>query len=118
MEHKCRNSPSRSESQANRLFSRLWLEIEQFPQFSRLRSAHRDFRLAPVLHLELILTLEPGDDFLDAVDIHKVGAMDPPENVRVKVALKLFHRAEIRLAFKVLSHDADHAILDRRIDNV
>ncbi len=59
------------------------LESEQFPQPLSLSPADRDLGLLLVVHAQLVGALEPGNDFADAVDIHEVGAVCPPEKIRV-----------------------------------
>ena len=80
-------------------------------------SGDRDFRLLAILHLELIGTLEPGDDFLDVVHVHQVRAVDSPENLGIEVTLELFHGAEVGYALEVARADADDAILDTGKDD-
>ena len=57
------------------------LQTEQFTQAFGLGPAHRDSGLLFVVHAKLVGTLEPGDDFLDAVDVHQVGAVGAPEEI-------------------------------------
>lgn len=54
-------------------------ESEEFAQPLGLGAADRNLGLFLVVHPQLIRTLEPGNDFADAIDVHKVGAMSPPE---------------------------------------
>src|SRR5256885_12558345 len=42
-------------------------------------------------------TLFRSDHFADLVDVHQVGAVHAPENIRVEVRLQLFDRPVIRL---------------------
>lgn len=58
-------------------------ESEQFPQPFGLSPADRNLGLLLVVHAQLVGTLEPGNDFADAVDVHQVGAVRPPEKIRV-----------------------------------
>lgn len=59
------------------------LEAEKLPQSLGLSAADGDLSLLFVVHPELIRTLEPGNDFADAIDIHQVGAVGPPKKIRV-----------------------------------
>jgi len=59
------------------------LEAEQLPQSARLSPADRNLGLFLVVHPQLVGTLEPRNDFADAVDIHQVGAVRPPEKIRI-----------------------------------
>ena len=58
-------------------------ESEQFPQPFGLSPAHGYLGLLLVVHSQLVRTLEPGHDFADAVDVHQIGAVRPPEKIRV-----------------------------------
>jgi hypothetical protein len=59
------------------------LQSEEFPQALSLRTADGDLRLFLVVHPQLVRTLEPGNDFTNAVDIHQVGAVGAPKKIRV-----------------------------------
>lgn|SRR6476646_2288544 len=54
-------------------------ESEQFAQALGLGAADGNLSLFLIVHPELVGTLEPGDDFADAVDVHEVGAMSAPK---------------------------------------
>ena len=58
-------------------------ESEQFPQSLRLSPAHGYLGLLLVVHAQLVGTLEPGNDFANAVDIHQVGTVRAPEKICV-----------------------------------
>ena len=58
-------------------------ESEQFPQALRLSPADWNLCLLLVIHAQLVRALEPGHDFADAVDVHQVRAMRPPEKFRI-----------------------------------
>ena len=58
-------------------------EPEQFPQALGLSAANRNLGLLLVVHSQLIGTLEPWNDFANAVDIHQVGTVGSPEKIRV-----------------------------------
>lgn len=58
-------------------------EPEQFPQAPGLSAADRNLGLLLVVHAQLVGTLEPRNNFADAVDVHEVGAVRPPEKIRV-----------------------------------
>ena len=58
-------------------------ESEQFPQPLGLSTADRYLSLLLIVHAQLVGTLEPGDHFADAVDVHQVGAVRPPKKIRV-----------------------------------
>ena len=58
-------------------------ESEQFPEALGLGAANGNLGLLLVVHPQLVGTLEPRNDFPNAVDIHQVGAVGPPEKIRV-----------------------------------
>lgn len=58
-------------------------ESEQFPEALGLSAANGNLGLLLVVHPQLVGTLEPGNDFANAVDIHQVGAVGAPEKIRV-----------------------------------
>ena len=60
------------------------LETEEFAQSLGLGAADRNFSLLLVIHAQLIGALEPRHNFLDAVDVHQVGAVGAPEKIRVE----------------------------------
>jgi hypothetical protein len=59
------------------------LEPEQFPQPPGLSPADWNLCLFLVVHAQLVRALEPGNDFADAVDVHQVGAVSPPKQIRI-----------------------------------
>jgi len=48
------------------------LESEKLAQALGLGAAYGDLGLLLVIHAELVGTLEPGDHFLDSIDIHEI----------------------------------------------
>ena len=58
-------------------------ESEQLAQALGLGPADRNLALLLVVHAQLVGTLEPGNDFANAVDVDQIGAMGPPEKIRV-----------------------------------
>ena len=63
---------------------RIDLEVKELAQAFGLSAADGNFALLLVVHAELVGALEPGYDFLDAIDVHQVGAVGAPEEVLVK----------------------------------
>ena len=59
------------------------LKAEEFAHTLGLSPADRDLSLLLIIHAQLIRPLEPRDHFADPVDIHQVGAMCPPKQVRI-----------------------------------
>src|SRR4029077_9016798 len=109
-------TPDRPPSPAATLHPTLgYLEAEEFAQSFSLGPAHRNFCLLLVVHSQLIGTLEPGDDFLDAVDVHQVGAVGAPEKIGIEAVQQLFESSAIGLTLNAVNsagHDRDHAFLD------
>ena len=58
-------------------------ESEQFPEALGLSAANRNLGLLLIVHSQLVGTLEPRNDFANAVDIHQVRAVGAPEKIRV-----------------------------------
>src|SRR5215469_4111142 len=92
-----------------------FLQSEQSAQALGLGAADGNFGLLFVVHAQLVRALEPGDDFLDAVDINEIGPVRPPEDVGVEALQKLLERPAVRLAFHAVGaggRDRDHTIFD------
>ena len=60
------------------------LQPEKFSKTFGLGAADGDFALLLVVHAQLVGTLEPGDDFFDAIDIHQERTVRAPEKIRIK----------------------------------
>lgn len=58
-------------------------ESEQFPQPAGLSPADWNLCLLLVIHAQLVRAFEPGHHFADAVDVHQIGAVRPPEKLRI-----------------------------------
>ena len=58
-------------------------ESKQFPQPPGLSPADWNLGLLLVVHAQLVRALEPRNDFADAVDVHQVRTVRPPEKIRV-----------------------------------
>ena len=72
----------------------------------------RDFGLFFVVHFEHEAGFEPGDDFLDVMDVDVIGAMRAPEGLRIEGGEELFEGAVIGSAFGVFGEDGDEAAFD------
>ena len=70
---------SSAEMESESLLTELRLESEEFAQALGLGAADGNLGLFLIVHPQLVGTLEPRDDFADAVDIHEVGAMSAPK---------------------------------------
>ncbi len=55
------------------------LKPEQLPQSLGLCPADGNLALLFIVHAQLVRTLEPGYDFANAIDIHQVRPVRPPE---------------------------------------
>ena len=93
----------------------LLLESEEFAQALGLGPADGNFSLLFVVHPQLVRALEPGDDFLDAVDVDQVRAVRAPEKIGIEAIQQLFERAAVGLALDAAGpagHNRDHAFLN------
>lgn len=59
-------------------------EAEEFSQALRLCPADWNLALLLIIHAQLVRTLEPGHDFANAVDVHQIGTVRPPEQTRIQ----------------------------------
>src|SRR5215469_15225662 len=94
---------------------------EELSQPLSLRPADGDFHLLFVIHAELVGALEPGDDFLNTIDIDQVGAVRPPKQIGIQAVQQFFERTAIRLPFHAVGaagNYCDDAVLDRCIADV
>src|SRR5438034_6833201 len=99
----------------------LSLQSEEFAKAPGLSAADGDFSLLLVVHAQLIGTLEPGDNFLNVIDIYQVGPVCPPEEVGIKAVQELFQSAAVRLAFHAVGPAGryrDDAVLNRRMADI
>jgi hypothetical protein len=60
------------------------LESKEFAKALCLRPAHGNFGVLLVIEAKLVGALEPGDHFFNAIDVHKIGAVGSPKDVRIK----------------------------------
>jgi hypothetical protein len=58
-------------------------EPEKFAQSLRLSPADWYLGLLLIVHAQLVRALEPRNDFANPVDVHQVGAVRPPEKIRI-----------------------------------
>jgi hypothetical protein len=77
------HSPGAEPTANDRGCSREISESEQFSQSLGLSPAHGYLGLLLVVHAQLVRTLEPGNNFANAVDIHQVGTVGAPEKICV-----------------------------------
>src|SRR5579863_1358238 len=68
--HQNTNPPARAENS----------QSEQFAQPLSLSAADWNLALLLVIHAQLVRTLEPRHDLTNAIDVHQVGAVSPPEH--------------------------------------
>jgi len=83
-----------------------------------LGAADGDFRVLAVRHAQLVGAFEPGDDFLDVIDVDQIGAVHAPEHAGIEIGLQLFDGAVIGLALQILAHERDQPVVDRGKDEV
>jgi len=77
-----------------------------------------DFGLFFVVHFDHEAGFEPGDHFLDVVDIHEIGAVGAPEGVGVEGGVEFFEGAVLRGAFDFAGDDGDEAAFNGGEDEV
>jgi len=65
-----------------------------------LHAADRDFGVLLIVHAELIARFEPRHHFLDAVDVHQVGAVGRARKARGPGWPAVFDGAVVRLALE------------------
>jgi len=83
-----------------------------------LLAAHRDFGAFLVVHFDHEAGFEPGNDFLDVVDVDEIGAMGAPEGFGVESGEKLVEGAVVGGAFDIFGGDGDEATFDGSEDEV
>jgi hypothetical protein len=88
-------------------------EFEEFAEAFGLLAGDGDFGLLFVVHLNHEAGFEPGNDFLDVMDIHQVGAVGAPEGIGVEGGVEFFEGAALRGAFDIAGNDGDEAAFDR-----
>lgn len=93
-------------------------ELEEFAEALGLGAADGDFGLFFVVHFEHVAGFEPGDDFLDVVDVDEEGAMRAPEGVGIEGFVELFEGAVIGSAFEIAGGDGDQAVLNGSEDEI
>src|ERR1700735_357942 len=94
------------------------LEFQKLAQAFGLGARDGNFARALVVHFEHVAGLEPGDDFLDVVDIDEVRAVRAPETIGVEGGGKLLDGAVVGDAFEVARENGDGAVLDGRVNHV
>src|SRR5262249_37165098 len=77
-----------------------------------------NFGLLLVIHAELVGAFEPGHNLLDAVDIHHIRTVRPPEEVRIEHFHQLFEGAAIRVALHMGRRHRDDAFLNGGVTNI
>src|ERR1700756_722134 len=75
------------------------LQAKQLAQALSLGAADGDFCLFLVIHPKLVGTFEPGNDFLDAIDIHEIAPVGAPEEIGIETVEQFLQRTAIRLPF-------------------
>ena len=88
------------------------LEVEEFAEALGLLAGDGDFGLFFVVHFEHEAGFEPGDDFLDVMNVDEIGAVGAPEGVGVEGVEEFVESAVVGGAFGVLGEDGDEAAFD------
>jgi len=91
---------------------KLKLELEELSEALGLLARDGDFRLFFVVHFEHEAGFEPGDDFLDVMDIDKIRAVRAPEGFLRQRLEEFIEGAVVGGAFEVPGGDRDEAALD------
>ncbi len=78
----------------------------------------RDFGLFFVVHFDHEAGFEPGNDFLDVMNVDEIRAMRSPEGVGGKRFVKFFEGAVVGRAFDIARGDRDEAAFDGGKDEV
>src|SRR5271156_2388349 len=94
------------------------LKFQKHSQSFGLCARDGNFAGALVVHFQDVAGLEPGDDFLDVVDVDEVGAVGAPEAIGVEGGGKLLDGAVVGDAFEVAGENGDGAVLDGGGDHV
>jgi len=71
-----------------------------------------------VVHFEHEAGFEPGDDFLDVVDVDEIGAVRAPERIGVEGGVEFLKGAVVGGAFEILGGDGDEATFDGGEDEI
>ena len=94
------------------------LEFEEFAEAFGLLAGDGDFGLFFVVHFQHEAGFEPGNDFLDVVDVDEIGAVGAPEGIGIECGEKFFEGAVVGSAFGILGRDGDEAALDGGEDEI
>ena len=94
------------------------LKFEEFAEAFGLLAGDGDFGGFLVVHFEHEAGFEPGDNFLDVVDIDEIGAVGAPEGVGVEGGVEFLEGAVVGRAFEILGGDGDEAAFDGSEDEV
>src|SRR5208283_4124581 len=88
------------------------LEFEEFAEAFGLLTGDGDFGLFFVVHFEHEAGFEPGNDFLDVVDVDEIGAVRAPEGFGLQGVEEFVESAVVGGAFDVLGDDGDETAFD------
>ena len=81
-------------------------------------SGDGDFGLFFVVHFDHEAGFEPGNDFLDVVDVDKIGAVRTPKRIGGEGFVKFFEGAVVGRAFDIARGNRDEAAFDGGKDEV
>jgi hypothetical protein len=81
--HECGIRQPSPAAHSNPIVRKDYSEPEEFPQPLGLCAADWYLGLLLIIHAQLIRALEPRNNLADAIDVHEVRAMRPPEKIAV-----------------------------------
>ena len=94
------------------------LEVEEFAEAFGLLAGDGDFGVFLVVHFEHEAGLEPGNDFLDVVNVDEVRAMRAPEGIGIETGKEFVKSAVVGGAFDVFGGNRDEAAFDGSKDQI
>src|SRR5208283_1997629 len=93
-------------------------EVEEFAEALGLLAGDGDFGLLFVVHFDHETGFEPGNDFLDVVNVDKIGAVGAPERIGGKGFVKFLEGAVVGRTFNIAGGDRDEAVFDGGKDEI
>jgi hypothetical protein len=83
------------------------LEFEEFAEAFGLLAGDGDFGLLFVVHFDHEAGFEPGNDFLDVMNVDEIGAVRAPKGFGFEGSVELFEGAVVGAAFDFAGSDGD-----------
>jgi len=94
------------------------LQVEEVAEAAGLLAGNGDFGGLLVVHFEHEAGFEPGNHFLDVVDVDEIGAMGAPEGFGVEGGVEFVKGTIVGGAFDVFGDDGDEAAFDGSEDEI